>query len=73
MNYSLQIAYEKWRQHQPPNMAFTACCFKDHTGKPDEEVCAREKSWREYVRIRDENPQFPFTEREWIYQHRKYQ
>lgn len=46
-----------------------ACCANSHEfynsalkviPKPDEFVCERERAWREYVRIRDNNPRFPF-------------
>jgi len=29
--------------------------------KPDHLVCDRERAWRRYVRIRDNNPDFPFN------------
>lgn len=29
--------------------------------KPDHMVCDREKAWRRYVRLRDNNPDFPFN------------
>lgn len=29
--------------------------------KPDHMVCEREKAWRRYVRLRDNNPDFPFN------------
>lgn len=29
--------------------------------KPDHMVCDRERAWRRYVRIRDNNPDFPFN------------
>lgn len=50
------------------------CCLKSHEyyngalkiiPKPDEYVCEREKAWRNYVRKRDNNPQFPF-DRKWL-------
>lgn len=29
--------------------------------KPDHLVCDRERAWRRYVRLRDNNPNFPFS------------
>lgn len=29
--------------------------------KPDHLVCDRERAWRRYVRLRDNNPDFPFN------------
>lgn len=45
-----------------------ACCMNSHeylinkqaTPKPDDLVCERELAWRTYVRLRDNNPLFPF-------------
>lgn len=60
-------AYEHW-QHQRP-LYKNMCCTKAHyymddTGRclwrPDSDVCARENAWRNYVRVRDCNPNFPF-------------
>ena len=41
------------------------CCFREHTdlsGKclPDDFVCESELKWRRYVRLRDNNPEFPW-------------
>ncbi len=46
------------------------CCRQSHEyynstkkciiSKPDHMVCERELAWREYVRTRDNNPDFPF-------------
>jgi hypothetical protein len=48
-----------------------SCCKASHeyynsqkrqiTFKPDHLVCEREKAWRRYVRLRDNNPDFPFS------------
>lgn len=47
-----------------------ACCNKAHeyytnknevVPKPDDMVCERELAWRTYVRLRDNNPHFPFN------------
>jgi len=47
-----------------------ACCKNSHeyyidknkaAPKPDPLVCERELAWRNYVRIRDKNPDFPFN------------
>lgn len=46
------------------------CCLRSHhyvdelgrwLPKSDDQVCPREKAWREYVRARDENPDYPFN------------
>lgn len=47
------------------------CCKASHeyynsqksqiTFKPDHMVCDRERAWRRYVRLRDNNPEFPFN------------
>jgi hypothetical protein len=44
------------------------CCVGGHfylsgftwEPKPDEKICEREYRWRQYVRLRDENPSWPF-------------
>ena len=50
------------------------CCRNSHEyynsalkiiPKPDENVCERERAWRNYVRKRDSNPRFPF-DRKWV-------
>jgi len=69
---SLKEAIEQWQNqidHYRDN-----CCNQSHfnndeignlTPKPDSEVCKREQAWRTYVRIRDNNPTFPFG-RKWF-------
>lgn len=49
------------------------CCTNSHeyfvqknqvAPKPDDMVCERELAWRTYVRIRDNNPNFPFDQQQ---------
>lgn len=51
-----------------------SCCASAHeyfdkhsklVPKPDHMVCDRELAWRQYVRIRDNDPNFPFN-RKWL-------
>lgn len=67
-NSDLQIAYETWVGFRPKGDK--ACCRHGHFSmvsryaagepKPDEWVCDRELAWRRYVRLRDDNPDWPF-------------
>jgi hypothetical protein len=66
---ALRQAYKEWVKTFP--VSGGSCCFKMHTyvhpvtfvikPKDDEDVCARELAWRNYVRIRDNNSLFPFN------------
>jgi len=55
----VQKAYIAWKKQQPRDDQ--ACCSLSHfdrvnglmVPKPDDEVCARERKWREYVRLRE--------------------
>ena len=69
----VRLAYENWQRQLSEwgNM----CCNKAHyymddygrcVWKTDSDVCKREKAWREYVRARDCNPNFPFGNRDFI-------
>jgi len=52
-----------------------SCCTSSHeyynreknllVPKPDGSVCDRELAWRQYVRIRDNDPNFPFN-KQWL-------
>jgi hypothetical protein len=68
---SLQEAIKQW-QNQLDDWDDT-CCNSSHDylsdigllySKPDSQVCKRELAWRQYVRIRDDNPHFPFNSKE---------
>lgn len=59
---TLQRRYREWRAWDPGDRV---CCRQEHeyskfshSPKPDNDVCEREKAWREYVRERDGNPRF---------------
>ena len=61
-------AFNEWAKLKPENK-FESCCAVGHyyydesfieAPRPDEKVCAREKAWRNYVRLRDNNPSWPF-------------
>lgn len=61
----LKSAYENWRNQQPL-LEYGNCCNRKHNDydnspKHDDNVCDRELAWRVYVRIRDNNPGFPFV------------
>jgi hypothetical protein len=65
---TLQQAIKQW-QEQLDDWDST-CCNNSHdylsdfgllVAKPDDKVCSRELAWRQYVRIRDDNPNFPFN------------
>jgi hypothetical protein len=66
---TVREAYLNW-QNQLSDWSLVCCSkphhFIDHLGrytwKPDSEVCKREIAWRNYVRLRDCNPHFPFNE-----------
>lgn len=51
----LLSAYLRWVSFKPVR----DCCIEGHWASsgpiPDNEVCSRERAWREYVRIRDNN------------------
>lgn len=60
-------AFDHWKSFRP--FEGHPCCSGTHdtdpsfygdTPRPDASVCDRERAWREYVRIRDANPNFPF-------------
>lgn len=65
---SLREAFYEW---QKQGFGFRDnCCARSHhymdelgrwLPKADDQVCPREKAWREYVRLRDENPDYPFN------------
>ena len=66
----LQTVYLSWQNLKPHNGG--SCCKKSHfftsetpekvgKPKPDEMCCRREVSWRQYVRLRDNSPGWPFT------------
>ena len=64
---TLQMALRKWMALQPQHGK--SCCAGSHfvtvspmTVEPrrDDDVCPRERAWREYVRLRDGNRDFPF-------------
>lgn len=67
---TLKEAIEQW-QNQIDDRRDNCCnhshFITDEIGslipKPDNEVCRREQAWRVYVRIRDNNPTFPFARR----------
>lgn len=71
----LRTAYRKWQAYGYYYDADSVCCDRAHTKeasstayrvsietkwKADHQVCGRERAWREYVRIRDNNPEFPY-------------
>lgn len=67
---TVREAYLKWQKEL--SGWSSNCCQKSHhfidergciTWKSDQDVCRREQAWREYVRLRDENPNFPFATR----------
>lgn len=66
MKTDLQRAYEDWVDQAPEKGG--SCCSRPHFGvgrsmgeaKADDSVCSREYTWRKYVRIRDENSNWPF-------------
>lgn len=76
MGKSIGVAFEEWRSLRPesggsccnvshfkrPNILDNVIDQLDGKGEPlpDADVCERERAWREYVRIRDCNPEFPF-------------
>jgi hypothetical protein len=64
---TLKEAYEFWQRWREDNMG--SCCHAGHFSysgvkrwipRPDKDVCAREKAWRMVVRIRDNQPNWPF-------------
>ena len=66
-------AYEYWQKQR--NEWGGLCCNKSHfymddlgryIWKLDNDVCKREKAWRDYVRVRDCNPNFPFGSRDFF-------
>lgn len=66
---TVQEAYFMWRRHLEGKgyicCSKSHCYFDDRDGfvpKADEDVCERERAWRIYVRLRDNNPNFPFGE-----------
>lgn len=56
----LTDALRRWQRFQP--WFNEKCCSSAHfiENKPvgDEYVCPREKAWREYVRLRDSDPEW---------------
>lgn len=64
----LKDAYDKWAKSKAIGSG-GVCCAAGHyiynygsfDHKPDESVCERERAWREYVRLRDQNPNWPFV------------
>lgn len=70
---TLREAYEQWQNQIDDE--YSVCCnyphhFVDDVGRlvsrPDTQVCRREQAWRVYVRVRDNNPNFPFNEKFYI-------
>jgi len=65
-----QIALKEWHASARLLDNLGRCCFRRHAPNwgrgyhPDNEVCARENAWRNYVRLRDNNPLFPFVQKE---------
>lgn len=64
-------ALRKWETAPMRNGG--TCCGYSHfkreesglfTDAKDIDVCVRELAWREYVRMRDANPTYPFNKRE---------
>lgn len=60
----LQIKYEAWISAPYISDRSLSCCFGSHfigddsTPLPDNMVCDRELAWRQYVRVRDNDPNF---------------
>ena len=74
----LTEAFKVWTRLQPEEG--TSCCAYHHsvinqhgsvTHLPDHKVCEREQAWRVYVRIRDNNPYYPFKSLEQIQMERE--
>lgn len=68
-------AMRVWQSHRTHEIDNENCCIYSHeyidknnrlVPKADHLVCEREIAWRTYVRIRDNNPNFPFTNRNWL-------
>jgi len=64
---TVREAYIKWQNTL--NKWTRTCCNQQHEyinnlgllmPKEDDQVCERERAWRQYVRLRDESPNFPF-------------
>lgn len=63
-------AFHDWAKLQPIDGG--ACCIYSHFSenghdkrpKPDDLVCRREQAWRKYVRLRDGDPMWPFTNKD---------
>lgn len=72
---ALRAAWKRFCDAQPKKGE--SCCFQGrhesfqssarddmpfYTIEPDEQVCERERAWRQYVRIRDNNPYYAIME-----------
>jgi hypothetical protein len=68
-------AMECWQSLLTYEFDDEVCCHQSHeyynsdkkmiVPKCDERVCERERAWRNYVRVRDNDPNFPFN-KEWL-------
>lgn len=68
-------AMQAWQSLRSYEVENENCCIYAHeyidknnraVPKADHAVCERELAWRTYVRIRDCNPSFPFTNKNWL-------
>lgn len=67
MPSAIVAAFRAWQKTQPESNKH-GCCLVGHwraggfhgkdTPRADEDVCVRERRWREYVRLRDSDPTF---------------
>lgn len=63
---TLRRRYLEWVALRPTDLKKPCCQGFHFTTReywdplPDSVVCEREKAWRNYVRERDQNPDFPF-------------
>jgi len=76
MDRLLKLARLEWQRSLPTELDrpelrnSIGCCSGRHFDSaigwhplPNERVCLREQKWRRYVRLRDNDPKFPFRQR----------